>query len=171
MSTQKRQAEIVRLYDEAVPELQRLLYRRLGNREEAEEIAQDAFEKLCLLVERGDIADLRKYFFTMANHLALNVLRRRHLERDYLAQEQRAAMAELGAADDPADAASREEKLKRTQQALRALPQRTLQVFLLHRFEGYTYREIADHLGLSTKAVEYHMSRALMVVMRAAPES
>ena len=60
-----RRANIIQLYDETSAELQRVLYRKLGSRQEAEEVVQNAFEKLCTLVEREDIEDLRK-FFTMA---------------------------------------------------------------------------------------------------------
>ena len=41
--------EIVDLYREVSPELHRLLVGKLGNSEEAEEIAHDAFEKLLRL--------------------------------------------------------------------------------------------------------------------------
>jgi RNA polymerase sigma-70 factor (ECF subfamily) len=60
-----------------------------------------------------------------------------------------------------------ERQLELVQGALAALPEKTRYVFLLHRFEGHTYATIAARLGLSAKAVEYHMSRALDAVMAA----
>ena len=39
----RNQADIIELYDDASPELQRLLQRKLGSRAEAEEIMHDAF--------------------------------------------------------------------------------------------------------------------------------
>lgn len=45
--------------------------------------------------------------------------------------------------------------------ALDALPERTRSIFLLHRIDGYSYPEIADQLGVSRKAVEKHMTRAI----------
>ena len=63
MKRSQERAEVVELYKEASPELLRLLHRRLGNRQDAEEVAQDAFEKLCSLEQRSDIRDLRNYFF------------------------------------------------------------------------------------------------------------
>ena len=162
-----RQAEIIRLYDDASPELQRLLRRKLGNRQEAEEIAQDAFAKLCELVEREDIKDLRKYFFTMANRQAVDVLRRRKVQQDHLMRE--SASADFGSS--PEVAAIQAQKLALVKQALRGLPAKTRHVFLLHRFQGYTYQDIAGQLGLSRKAVEYHMSRALSAILSAVQEA
>lgn len=43
------------------------------------------------------------------------------------------------------------------------LPQKCRQVFLLSRFHGMTYPQIAAHCGISVKMVEKHISRALAV--------
>ena len=170
LSGQRKKAEIIRLFDDASDELHQLLNRKLGNRQEAEEIAQDAFEKLCRLAEREDIEDLRKYFFTMANRLALNALRRRQVEGNYLLREQQNldnSVSGHGSEIGPEEILSAREKLQMVKFALSDLPNKTRHVFLLHRFEGYTYPEIANQLGLSTKAVEYHMTRALIAVVGA----
>ncbi len=44
---------------------------------------------------------------------------------------------------------------------LKALTTRQRDVFVLHRFEGMTYAGIAEHLGISTSAVEKHMMKAI----------
>lgn len=41
------------------------------------------------------------------------------------------------------------------------MPQRTRRIFLMHRLQGVTYREIAERFGISEQGVEYHMMRAL----------
>lgn len=46
-------------------------------------------------------------------------------------------------------------------QVILALPPLYRDVFILNRFLGLTYAEIAQKYGLSVKAVEYRMSRAL----------
>ena len=45
--------------------------------------------------------------------------------------------------------------------ALQALPPRTAEAFLLHRFEEMTYAAIAAHMGVSVKAVEALIARAM----------
>lgn len=44
---------------------------------------------------------------------------------------------------------------------IRALPQRTREAFLMHRFESQTYRQIAARLGVSVSMVEKHIAEAL----------
>jgi len=46
-------------------------------------------------------------------------------------------------------------------QVVMALPPLYRDVFILNRFMGMTYAEIAARYGLSVKAIEYRMSRAL----------
>ena len=168
MSENQQQAEIIQLYQDTSEELRRLLERKLGNSQEAEEIAHDAYLKLCRIEHKKEIRDLRKYLFTMSIRLALNVLRRRKTERNYENIENgeevnvdnisayRILIAEL--------------KLEAVKEALTDLPQKTRYIFLLHRFEGLTYPEISNKLSLSSKTVEYHMSRALEKIISATEE-
>ena len=51
--------------------------------------------------------------------------------------------------------------LRHVEAALRALPERTRQIFLLNRIHGRKYAEIAKAMDLSQSAVEKHMMRAL----------
>lgn len=51
--------------------------------------------------------------------------------------------------------------IRRFGQVLGRLPVRTQQVFMMSRVDGLSYAEIATHLGISIKAVEKHMSRAI----------
>ncbi len=163
----RNQAEIIRLYDDASPELQRLLQRKLGSRAEAEEVMHDAFEKMLKLAEREHISDLRRYFFTMANNMALNALQHRKVEARYLETQVDTDEAGRTSALDPSRILQAGEQLRHVQEALSALPERTRHVFLLQRADGYSYSEIARQLGISKKGVEYHMKRAVTAVISA----
>jgi RNA polymerase sigma-70 factor, ECF subfamily len=44
------------------------------------------------------------------------------------------------------------------------LPDRTRDIFQLNRFKGMKYQEIADHLQISVKTVEAHMSSVLKIL-------
>ena len=165
-----KQAEVIQLFDDVSPELKRLLERKLGNTADAEEILQDAFEKLLRLSDRGHIKDLRRYFFTMANNLAINALQHRDVAHRYLTSQPAALDAERHVVPGPERAVDATQQLIRVRQALSALPERTRHVFLLYRSEGFTYRQIARQLGISKKGVEYHLRRAVAAVVQATDE-
>lgn len=159
-----QKAEIVDFYDHASSDLHRLLARKLGNPDEAREVAHDAFEKLLRQAQRETIRDLRRFFFTMANRMALDVLRRREVQGRFLRAQPVDDSGDLYSGDDPERILIGRERLAAVQQALTALPGKTRHIFLLHRFEGHTYAEISRQVGLSQKSVEYHMNRALMAI-------
>ncbi len=48
-----------------------------------------------------------------------------------------------------------------------ALTPKTREVFLLHRAQELSYKEIAAKLEISISTVEYHMARALVHIGRA----
>ena len=53
------------------------------------------------------------------------------------------------------------DKLDRLNRALMRLKPKTREIFLAHRLEGMSYREIAGRFGLSVKGVEWHMTKAI----------
>ena len=52
-------------------------------------------------------------------------------------------------------------RLDRVREGLDRLSPRTREIFLMQRFDGYKYRAIAARLGISQRAVETHMAKAM----------
>lgn len=50
--------------------------------------------------------------------------------------------------------------------AINQLPEKLKSVYLLSRVDGYKYQEIAEYLGISVKAVEKRMSKALTLIRK-----
>ena len=177
VDSRNKRAEVVQLYDVASPELHRLLVRKLGNAEDAREVAQDTFEKLLRQAEREDIRDVRRLAFTVANRLALDVLRRRRVKDGYL-REQGEASDGLATRDDPERLSMGHEQMLAVQRALTVLPPKTRDVFLLHRFESYAIGietgglrgdfTIADALDrlLADTGLEYRAKGEAVIVSR-----
>ena len=49
----------------------------------------------------------------------------------------------------------------RVRAAMAKLPDRTRQIFLMNRNDDLPYKEIAERLGVSTKTIEFHITKAL----------
>lgn len=54
-----------------------------------------------------------------------------------------------------------EEKRREVMAAVNLLPEKTREIFIMSRMRDMKYSEIAETIGLSEKAVEYHMSKAM----------
>ncbi len=148
-------------------DLVRFLSRRGTDPETAADLAQDAFVRL-LRIE-GDGREIgRAYLFRTAANLAIDHDRRRRiLPFAPLTDEGLAAIA------DPAPSPERiviaRQDLARATAAILELPPRCRDVFLLARIEGLSYAEIGARLGISPKTAFGHMTRALVLLARAAP--
>jgi RNA polymerase sigma factor (sigma-70 family) len=61
----------------------------------------------------------------------------------------------------PARVLEGKEQLALVLVALKELPEKTRQIFVLHRFEEMSYAGIACHMGVSVSAVEKHIMKAI----------
>jgi RNA polymerase sigma-70 factor (ECF subfamily) len=57
-----------------------------------------------------------------------------------------------------------EQELALVRAAILQLPERCRQVYLLNRIDGLSYSQIAQHCGISVKAVEKHIGKALSLL-------
>jgi RNA polymerase sigma-70 factor (ECF subfamily) len=57
-------------------------------------------------------------------------------------------------------------RLDRVKAGIEQLPQRTREIFLMHRLDNIRYSEIARHYGISESAVEKHVARATAFLMK-----
>jgi RNA polymerase sigma-70 factor (ECF subfamily) len=122
-----------------------------GDRERAEDVVQDAWERIEAVERRRVLAKPLGYFYRIVRNLALDGLRVR--KRDLA----RAAGAAAGALEAiPDDAPSPEsgliarEELRIVLESLGQLPERTRLALTLHTIEGLTLRDVAERLGVST---------------------
>jgi RNA polymerase sigma factor (sigma-70 family) len=138
---------IDRLFQTWYPRLVGAIYRRLGSRDEAEDIAQDAFVRL--LDHRP--SDPSAWLFTVAGRLAIDA-RRADARRERLLPEPDAPAS--------ADAAVlRAEELAAVRRVLHGLPDRDRQLLLMHH-DGMRYREIAKRLGLAESSIGSLLTRS-----------
>ncbi|MFP4166278.1 MAG: sigma-70 family RNA polymerase sigma factor [Opitutales bacterium] len=73
-----------------------------------------------------------------------------------------AERAELADDLSPAEALDTREAYGLLREAIRELPERCREAFVLHRFEGLRHRDIAKRLGISQSTVEKHIAAALV---------
>ena len=148
------------LLDRYRPALIGYFRRRIHDLGEAEDLTQEVFVRILRRGELAVIGDLRAYVF----EVALNVLvdRTRRDNSRHKAAHQSFDPDGHGAEDFSSDRIHLgREALGRATAALLELPARTRIIFVLRRFEGMKYSEIARKVGISVSAVEKQMLRAM----------
>lgn len=168
--------EIVRTHE---GRLLALCRRLLGSRAAAEDAVQEVFVKTYL--RAGDLeprGQLYTWLYRVATNLCLNRLRRRRIVRFVPLLGERSPGegdpdGDLDPADERADperAAAARQQWRRIEGLLAALPPSQRVVLVLARYEGLSYRRIAETLGITEGAVESRLFRAMRTLRERARE-
>lgn len=134
--------------------LVRYLTRRLGDRDWAEEVAQETFVRA---LRQETIVNERAWVFAVAHNLVRDGARRDARHRRHL--ELMAAEVRDAVEPEEEQTLERAEQLTMARRALAALGERDRQALLLKE-EGLDYQEIADVLAIERSSVGTTLSRA-----------
>lgn len=153
--------------------LLRVCRRMLGDGEEARDAAQEVFLKAYRAAARYEPrGQVYTWLYRIAVNHCLNRLRRRRVVRflpwaDAGGGDGGDGGDDAPPFDPPTDAADPEAQLasrrrwRRARRAIAGLPPNQRAVLVLARFEGLSYKEIAEILGISLGAVESRLFRAV----------
>lgn len=142
----------------------------VGHREQAEDLAQEVFLRVFRARERYEPgAKFSTWLFTIANNVASNALRSRSRRREVGVPEANGSESGAMSLDQLAKAASgfmparrmdKAEQAAMVRQAVSTLSERQRTALLLSKFEGMSYQDIAETMGLSVQAIKSLLSRA-----------
>ncbi len=130
-----------------------------GDAELSEDLTQDVFLQLWDKRRSVEEKTLRSYLFTIARNCFLKNIRRQKYDLKF-----RSSFFENVENESPDYILEMKEFDEKLQKSLAALPEKCRVVFLMNRIDGLSYREIAEALGVSVKAVEKQMSKALSIL-------
>jgi RNA polymerase sigma factor (sigma-70 family) len=143
---------LAELFAQYHPSLVRMLYRRTGDRDRAEEIAQEVFARAAVAPPRNP----RPWLFAVA----LNLVREQGRTATRRGRILELYRAERPNQAPPADVElERTEKIERVRRALDTLTDRDREALLL-KAEGFSYDDIAETLGLAKGAIGTTLGRA-----------
>lgn len=155
--------DLDRLFRLYADELNAFAYRRLRNREAAEDAVQDGFERFARWTKGRGAHDAafnpRFFLWRTVGNLTLDVIRRKRLNLFQPMTDATAAFAD--------QAPSAEKRLETrddyrlVKAVLNELPPRHRTALLLNRVEGLTHAEISARLGVSKSMVSKYIMGAL----------
>lgn len=142
---------------------------RVGDAAAADDVMQ---EVAVAAVEKGhqlrDPASVAAWLYRLVVVSALQYRRRQGRRRKLVERyADRLAPAEYNSRErDPLDWLLTDERKTMVRQALERLPRRDAEILLLKYSEDWSYRQMAEHLGMSTSAIEARLHRARQKMRR-----
>ncbi len=139
------------------------VYQQIGSKEEAKEVLQDLMLSLWQNRAESSIHNLRSFLFIAARNL-VNMHFRREINlrkyREYQLMQEVFENIEV-------DYVINEKDLRKAiDGALEKLPEKTASIFRMNKLDDVSVNKIATHLGLSDKAVEYHLTKSMKAVRK-----
>jgi RNA polymerase sigma-70 factor (ECF subfamily) len=125
----------------------------------SEEIVQEVMFRIW--VNRESLyftTSINSYLFRAVRNSCLNFLKHLDIREDYKTWNKARGDGSEQSAEDSMMVSELEQKIR---DAIDKLPLERRKVFILSRYDGLTYAEIATRLGISVKTVENQMGKAL----------
>jgi RNA polymerase sigma factor (sigma-70 family) len=155
-----------RLFDEVYPALFRYCQRLTGEPDVADDVAQEAFVRLVDRGITGDRRAIRVWLFKVATHVIRDRVRIRENRRRLLS----ANPVTPGMGEAPDREAERNETIQAVRKALDQLELRDRQMLLM-RYEGFSYKEVAEVVGVAHTSMGTLLARAQRRFARTYQES
>lgn len=134
-------------------------FRRKVGRDAAPDFVQEAFTRMLRIVAFDRLENPHGYLTRIAHNLLI--------ERVRTWRRKQCVLYPLDEARDAIVCLEQEWRietveLRHAYRRALALPRRTRRIFLMHRLQGMSYKEIAEHIDVGNNGVAYHMMRALV---------
>ena len=144
------------IYDTHFDDLRRYLIYRSGDQDLSGDIAQNVFMKVWTKIIELASGNIKSLLFKMATDEFISHIRRKKVERAYSDSIDLRLVQESDSGDDEL-----KDKKEQFKKALNQLPEKQRTALLMNKMQGLTYKEIAESLNLSAKAIEKRISQAL----------
>ena len=137
--------------------------RRVGSRNEAEDLTQEVFLRLVRRLDIETIENPEAFVFQTAVNLLRDRSRRGKTQHSHLVDlAHQHAVEELS----PERLFDSRQSLTMVLSVLEQLDERSRDAFILHRLEGMKHAEIANLFGVSVSSVEKYIIKALALLAK-----
>lgn len=148
------------VYRLEAPRLARYFRRHIRGHEDVIDLVHEAFVRLAGIMAQRPLASPAPYLQRIARNLLFDRAKRPEIRLAAL-QVPISDKCDPSVAPDQCQQIEADDVMRIYRRALGELPEKTRQVFLLHRVDECTYKEIGKRLGISIPTVQYHVARAL----------
>lgn len=141
-----------------------LLYfaqKQVGDKEKAKDIIQETYSKVLEIKDRYEITNERAYLYKIAKNIVVNEA----LENKKIQSTEYEENSHISPTyEQPEEVLIIEDQEKIFMQILEELSPRAKQAFILFTIDGYSRKEIAEILNITSNAVEKLIKRATIKI-------
>lgn len=138
--------------------LRNFLFYKYGNKDQAEDLVQEAFIKLWQNCNAVPLEKAKSYIYTIANNGSLNEIAHQKVVLQY--EKNFSGFDKTN--KNPEFILEEKQFEDKVLKAIENLNETQRVAFLMHRIDGKKYSEIAEELNISVKAVEKRIHLALV---------
>lgn len=140
--------------------LKRFIGRFMRASPDIEDIAQEAFLRAYTVELSRAIEQPKSFLFRIAKHLALSQLTRKSRQiTDYIEDSDDPDVIQLDHSAE--EEVSAHQMLGLHCEAVAELAPQCRQVYLLRKVQGFSHKEIAEHMGIAVSTVEKHLMKSI----------
>ena len=167
---QGQEAAFRKLFQHWQPVLASYIFRITRSKDTASEIVQDVFLKIWISREAlAEVENFRNYLLIVSRNHAINSLRKTMREMQQLklwtienTTQDKDFVVNAYSGEETAD----ERIYTLIDEAIESLPPRQKEVFVLHRYDRFTYLQIAEKLGIGRESVKTHLGLAVRAISK-----
>ncbi len=152
-------SDLRELYELHYEGVRRFIYYKVGDMDTSEDILQEVFLKIWTKRKEIRIDTVKSLIYTIASNLVIN-----HFNHQKVVFHHRESTPQTTYGASPQFILEEKEYEEKVNQVLASIPEGCREVFLMHRLDDLKYEEIADRMGLTVKAIEKRMSKAIAIV-------
>jgi len=146
------------LYYRYYNDLYRFFWLRISSQDKAKDLTQDVFTRIWEIRQKLDSKkSIKAFLYRIANNLVIDYFRKKSSQEKHFSKSLSASEVMI------------EESLESdttVKLAINNLPEKIRIVFILSRYHGFKYAEIAQTLNISIKTIESRMGQALRLLRK-----
>ena len=148
---------MINYYDEISYYIKKLT----GDKHLAKDLTQETYVKVLEGNKKSSKEIQKAYLYKIAKNLVIDKIRRDKIINKSPYQEDEHSISQDNY---PEEIVAQELRNKKLKECISELSPQNKKAFVLHYYKGYTRKEIAKMMGISTNAVEKNISRAVVKI-------
>jgi len=142
-------------------EISYYLLRLTGDKHLAKDLTQETYVKVLEVSKKSDILVQKAFLYKIAHNLVVDKVRKDKILLHSAYEEEQHCIPEK---ERPEELVADEIRQKKLKECILTLSPQNKRAFVLHYYKGYTRKEIAEIMKISTNAVEKNITRAVLKI-------